>query len=93
MYIIIVYAMIVDGKLCTLGIEPLDRFVISGDAADRLERFVTDHDLRLVHWPSRTLFASPKAAMDRLRGNESQPSHAPGRESRRAAFPRVMATR
>src|SRR5262249_43677141 len=56
-------------RLTTLGIEALDRFAITGDAANRLEQFIVAHDLRLVHWPSRTEFKTPEAAMKYLRGN------------------------
>jgi hypothetical protein len=66
---VVIYGMFADGRLTTLGIEPLDRFVIVGETADRLERFLTEHDLRLVHWRSRTLLESPGAVMQYLRGS------------------------
>jgi hypothetical protein len=66
---VIVYAVIHADRMTTLGLEPEDRFVIAGDAGDRLEQFVTEHDLRLVHWRSRTLFETPQAAMKYLRGD------------------------
>jgi hypothetical protein len=68
---LIVYGTISDGKIATLGLEPLDRFTLPDNAAARLEQFVTKHDLRLVHWRSRTLFKTPKDIIKYLRGNRS----------------------
>lgn len=68
---LIIYGTISAGRLSTLGLEPLDRFTLPDEAAGRLENFVTSHDLRLVHWRSRTLFETPKAAMKYLRGERS----------------------
>ena len=65
---VVVYAVIQNDRIKTLGLEPQGQFAITGDAADRLERFVTEHDLRLVHWRSRTLFETPQVAMKYLRG-------------------------
>lgn len=65
---VIIYAAFQGEKLTTLGIEALDRFAITGGAANRLEQFIIKHDLRLVHWPSRTQFKTPEAAMMYLRG-------------------------
>ena len=65
---VVVYAVIQNDRIKTLGLEPQGRFAITGDAADRLERILTEHDLRLVHWRSRTLFDTPQAAMKYLRG-------------------------
>lgn len=76
---LIVYAVISNGKLTTLGLEPLDGFALRGDLADRFNAFLVEHDLWLVHWRSRTLFDSPADAMDYLRGNASQPPDGSGR--------------
>ena len=66
---VIIYAVIEAERMTTLGIEPVDRFAITGDVADRLERLLIQHDLRLVHWRSRTLFETPQSAVEYLRGN------------------------
>ena len=55
-------------QLVALGLHPLDRFSLPQDVCDRLETFLTDRRLLLVHWRSRTLFDSPAAAMSYLRG-------------------------
>ncbi|NQT15237.1 MAG: hypothetical protein HQ582_20945 [Planctomycetes bacterium] len=68
---LIVYAVISEGKMTALGLEPLDAFALQGDLAERFGAFLIKHDLRLVHWRSRTLFDSPAEAMEYLRGNES----------------------
>ena len=65
---VIIYAVIESDRMTTLGIEAVDRFAMTGDTADRLERFLVQHDLRLVHWRSRTLFETPQSAMEYLRG-------------------------
>jgi len=65
---VVVYGLIYEDRLRTLGLEPLARCNFTGAAADRLEQFMTEHDLRLVHWRSRTLFDTPQAAMKYLRG-------------------------
>jgi len=66
---VIIYGAIQGDRLITLGVEALDRFAITGQTANRLEEFFIKHDLRLVHWPSRTVFETPQAAMKYLRGN------------------------
>jgi hypothetical protein len=66
---VIIYGAFHGGKVTTIGIEALDRFAIGGEPANRLEQFVVEHDFRLVHWPSRTVFKTPQAAMKYLRGN------------------------
>ena len=68
---LVVYAVISDGKMTTLGLEPLGAFTLQGDLAERFNTFLTKHDLRLVHWRSRTLFESPAHAMKYLTGNGS----------------------
>lgn len=66
---VIIYGVIQDDRLITLGIEPQDRFVITGETSDRLEPFLIKHGLRLVHWRSRKVFETPAAAIKYLRGN------------------------
>lgn len=66
---VVIYAVIQANRMTTLGIEPLDRFAITDEAADRLEQFITEHHLQLIHWPSRTHFETPQSAMNYLRGN------------------------
>jgi hypothetical protein len=65
---VVIYAVIEGDRIATLGIEPVDRFAITGDTADRIERLLIEHDLRLVHWRSRTQFETPQSAMEYLRG-------------------------
>lgn len=65
---VIVYATIKSDRLITLGLETDGRVTMTGEPADRFEKLVTEHSLRLVHWRSRTLFATPAAAMKYLRG-------------------------
>jgi hypothetical protein len=65
---LIVYAVISDGKLRPLGLEPLGRFVLEDEVAQRFGEFLSKHDLKLVHWRSRTLFDSPAETMNYLRG-------------------------
>jgi hypothetical protein len=65
---VVACSLIVDGKLTVLGLEAQGRFAIWGELGDRLERFLLDHDLRLVHWRSRTVFETPQASMTYLRG-------------------------
>lgn len=63
-----VYAEFKDDRLISLGLEPLGRFILPFDVANRLEEFMTAHQIMLVHWRSRTLFDGSAAAMRYLRG-------------------------
>lgn len=65
---VVVYGEIREGKLTTLGIQTTDGFKLAGEVADRVEKFLISNNLHLVHWPSRTHFDSPQAAMKYLRG-------------------------
>jgi len=68
----VVYAAIHADRILALGLEASGRVSFNADVADGLERFVTENDLRLVHWRSRTLFPSPDAAMQYLRGSKGR---------------------
>ncbi|MBE0535233.1 MAG: hypothetical protein IH624_06140 [Phycisphaerae bacterium] len=68
---VIVYAQIAQGKLTALGLEPTGPFVLQGDAAARMEQFLSKHDVMLVHWRSRTVFSTPAEAMQYLMGKRS----------------------
>ncbi|MFO1321095.1 MAG: hypothetical protein U1F52_15895 [Burkholderiales bacterium] len=54
------------GRLVTFGVELLGEADLSPEVAVRLQRFIEMNDLMLVHWPSRTLFPSAKAAVSYL---------------------------
>ncbi len=66
---VFIYGVIQGDRLTTLGIEPQGRFAITGETADRLEQFITKHNLRLIHWRSRKVFETPPEAIKYLRGN------------------------
>lgn len=65
----IIYGAIKNNRLTALGIEPLDTLVIDRETRNRLEAFVAEHHLLLVHWRSRTAFSSPAAISKYLSGN------------------------
>ena len=65
---VFLYGVIQQNRLTTLGIQPSGRFTLSEEAVQRLGKLVIDHDLKLVHWRSRTVFESPQAAMKYLTG-------------------------
>src|SRR4029453_7633741 len=66
---VIAYAVIAEGRMTVLGLDPVARFVIEGDVASRLEQFVREHRLEPIHWRSRTRLASADAVMKYPRGN------------------------
>lgn len=59
---LVFYGAIRDARLVTFGVELLAEPDLAPDVAHRVQRFVEMNDLMLVHWPSRTLFPSAKAA-------------------------------
>lgn len=59
---LVFYVAFRDGRLVTFGVELLAEPDLAPDVAHRLQRFAEMNDLMLVHWPSRTLFPSAKAA-------------------------------
>jgi len=60
---LVVYALIQDGKLTTVGLDAVEQFTLPRDFLDRLGEFVQEHKLVLVHWRSRTLFETQKDIM------------------------------
>ena len=70
---VILYGKIENDRLTTLGIERDGAIDLQPEAADRLDRFVTQHKLQLVHWPSRTRFETPDAVMKFLRAKPGKP--------------------
>ncbi len=65
------YAHIVQGRLLTFGIEPQTGPKLDPAIAERVGRFMTDHQLLLVHWRSRTLIESPEAVVKHLKGRQA----------------------
>jgi hypothetical protein len=62
------YGQITAGRLRTFGLALDSQPPLQEDVAALLEPFIKRNNLLLVHWPSRTVFASPEAAMTYLRG-------------------------
>lgn len=61
---LVFYGMLTRGRLITFGVELIGDPGLDADSAGRLQRFIEMNDLMLVHWPSRTLFPSAKAAVN-----------------------------
>jgi hypothetical protein len=64
-----VYAAFENDHLVTLGVETEGPFALKGEAADRFAKFIVDHHLQLVHWPSRRRLAVPENVAKYLRGD------------------------
>lgn len=60
---LVVYALIQDDTVTTIGLDAVDKFTLPPESLDRLSKFVHDHNVMLVHWWSRTLFDSHKDVM------------------------------
>jgi hypothetical protein len=60
---LLVYAVIQDGHITTIGLDAIDRFTLPSEFLGRLSKFVQEHNVMLVHWRSRTLFESHKDVM------------------------------
>lgn len=58
-----VYALIQDDTVTTIGLNAVDQVTLPPEFLARLSKFVQDHRLMLVHWPSRTLFDSHQDVM------------------------------
>lgn len=65
---LLVYAQFDAGRVIAMGLHPRGPVALPAAIADPVEAFVRRHQLMLVHWPSRTLFNGPDAAMRYLRG-------------------------
>lgn len=61
---LVFYGQMTQGRLVTFGVELIGDPGLDSHAAGRLQRFIEMNDLMLVHWPSRTLFPSGKAAVN-----------------------------
>lgn len=60
---LVIYAMIQDDHVTTIGFDAAKQFTLPRDFLDRLAQFVQDHNIVLVHWPSRTVIESRKDIM------------------------------
>jgi hypothetical protein len=57
---LVVYVLIQDGNVTTIGFDAVEQFTLPADFLDRLGKFVRVHKVVLVHWRSRTLFETPE---------------------------------
>jgi hypothetical protein len=60
---LVVYAVIRDGNVTTIGLDAVDRLKLPAEFLDRLSKFVQDQNVMLVHWRSRTLIGTHKEIM------------------------------
>jgi hypothetical protein len=60
---LVVYAVIQDDHVTTVGLDAVEQFTLPPDLLDRLAKFVHNHNVVLVHWRSRTLIESHKDIM------------------------------
>jgi len=67
----IFYASIAGGNTDTFGIDREAAPNLNADTAGRLQQFMKNNGLLLVHWPSRTLFESPTAVANYLTGKKN----------------------
>jgi hypothetical protein len=65
---IVFYAEFANGHMNTFGIDLVESPNLDPPSAAKLLKCAKENDLRLVHWPSRTLFETADSAVDYLSG-------------------------